>query len=154
MRETGPGAAAATAIMLLAGCTPAASENQLPTPAVGVIEPAAIYPVADADGVSTDITVIDSYQGTTYGGASDAFILEATVSVDGNPVATVEAQYLITYGSPGSGTYATSFALGLGALSAGNHVLTVAFTSPPDFEGQNQSAVSTTYLVPPPATGG
>lgn len=134
------------------GCHPAPSSGNAVTPAVGTLAPATLVATPDADGVSTDLTVTETYEGTTYGGASDAFILTVQVLVDGAIVASVPAEYLISSGSPGDGIYGTTFTLSLGQLATGSHTLSVQVLSPADFAGTNASAASLTITVPLPVT--
>jgi hypothetical protein len=133
---------------LLAGCHPGATHGEAPTPAYGTLEPAALSVGLDADGVSTDVAISDTFQGTTYGDEGEAFVLTVQVFVDGSLTATGALQYLITAGSPGDGTFAGSTTVDLGQLAAGSHTISVQVASPSDFQGANDSAAALPIVEP------
>ncbi len=138
----------AALVVVEAGCSPSAGHGSVPTPAQGVIQPASVAAAPDVNGVSTDVLLSDTFQGTTYGGAADAFILQATISLDGTVLGTYPVQYLILEGNPGSGIYLGSATINVGTIPAGTHTLAVTLGSPPDFGGENLSSATITITAP------
>jgi len=134
-------------------CHSTYAHGEAPTPSSGTIQPAALYYGVNADGVTSNVTVTDAYVGATYAGATTAFLLQATISVDGVALPPVAAQYQLSLGNPGSGTYNTIFLTSIGVLAPGTHTVSITIASPQDFVGTNDGAATLSVVIAPSAPG-
>jgi len=144
---------AVVVLSLVSACHSTYAHGEAPTPSSGTIQPAALYYGLDADGLTSNVTVSDTYVGATYAGATTAFVLQATISVDGVALPPIAAQYQLTLGNPGSGTYVTVFGATLGVLAPGTHTVSITIASPQDFVGTNSGAATLSVVIAPSAAG-
>jgi len=140
--------------MAMSACHSTYSHGQEPTPSAGTIQAPVLSPGLEADGVTSSITVSDAYVGSTYAGATTAFLLQATITVDGVALPPIAAQYQLTLGNPGSGTYDTTFTTAIGILAPGTHTVSIAIAAPQDFVGTDDGvSVVVVVIAPAPAPG-